>query len=200
MTKEEAIKKLDEINIESKELKEFIENYDKKHRIVKFGNFDWYVIEKDDETMKLLMKECLSKEMIKKYFTNENMIDDDYDVRFSYDIKNPLWRDSYIRYVLNSAFLNEFDIDKLEVMKTTVECDDVQAATNDYVRLLTKEEVKKIEKDILKVNREFEYWTLSPYYFSGSNALGFNVSSSGGLSNSNVTYAYAVRPVVCVKK
>ena len=44
------------------------------------------------------------------------------------------------------------------------------------------------------------YWTMSPYAFSGSNAVVFAVYSAGTLgSNSNVYYTYGVRPVLNLK-
>ena len=40
------------------------------------------------------------------------------------------------------------------------------------------------------------YWTMSPSYFNGSNALVFRVVSSGYLGNGSVDIAYGVRPVI----
>ena len=40
------------------------------------------------------------------------------------------------------------------------------------------------------------YWTMSPSYFSGSNAFVFVVGSSGWLSNGNVDNSWGVRPVI----
>ena len=43
------------------------------------------------------------------------------------------------------------------------------------------------------------YWTMSPYFFSGSRAYVFYVYSNGGLNNVNVNIARGVRPVINLK-
>ena len=47
-------------------------------------------------------------------------------------------------------------------------------------------------------NRNY-FWSLSPYYFDGSNAYVFDVNSTGGLNNGSVRDARGVRPAVSLR-
>lgn len=169
-------------------------------RLVKYKNFEWYVIKENEKEKLLFMKDGLTVEQVKKYFTNEQMVDDDFDVRFNKDYTNPWWRDSYIRQVLNTKFLEDLDISELNVMETTVELNDEKVSTKDYVRLITKEETENLHLEIRKTNRQYGYWTMTPS--RGSSAYVFIVHGSsypGYLSYTYVNYSYVVRPVISLK-
>ena len=166
-------------------------------RLVKYKNFEWYVIKENEKEKLLFMKDGLTVEQVKKYFTNEQMVDDDFDVRFNKDYTNPWWRDSYIRQVLNTKFLEDLDISELNVMETTVELNDEKVSTKDYVRLITKEETENLHLEIRKTNRQYGYWTMTPS--RGSSAYVFIVhgsSNPGNLNNTNVNNSNVVRPVI----
>jgi len=172
-------------------------------RLVNYKNFEWYVIKEDEKEKLLFMKDGIPADQVKKYFTNEQMVDSDNDVRFNKDYTNPWWRDSYIRQVLNTKFLEDLDMSELNVMETTVELNDEKVNTKDYVRLITKEEAENLHLEIRKTNRQYGYWTMSPSYFNSSGrARVFAVSGSSNpgylnaylVSNSNV-----VRPVISLK-
>lgn len=173
------------------------------NRIVKYKDLEWRVLKENDKEKLLMLKDSFTNELIRKYFTNENMVDSDCDVRFNKDYSNPWWRDSYIRQVLNTKFLEDLNIDDLYVMETTVELNNEKVTTRDYVRLLTKEEVKSLEKEELVTEREYGYWTMSPYHFYSSGyAYVFSVygaSNPGQLNYNIVNIAYGVRPVISLK-
>ena len=171
-------------------------------RLVNYKNFEWYVIKEDEKEKLLFMKDGIPADQVKKYFTNEQMVDSDNDVRFNKDYTNPWWRDSYIRQVLNTKFLEDLDMSELNVMETTVELNDEKVNTKDYVRLITKEEAENLHLEIRKTNRQYGYWTMSPYYWRGSLALVFFVygsSDPGYLYYAYVNSSNVVRPVISLK-
>lgn len=171
-------------------------------KTIKYKNLEWYVIKEDNKERVLLLKDSFTNEQIQKYFTNEHMVDDDFDVKFNYDGTNLWWRDSCIRMILNSKFLEDLNINDLNIMKTTVELNEEKVVTKDYARLLTKEEVENLNINILKTERIYGYWTMSPYNWDGSYSRVFFVSGSdnpGYLYYNNVVAAYGVRPVVSLK-
>ena len=172
------------------------------NRIVRYKGLEFRVIKENDNERLLMLKDSLTNELIKKYFTNTNMVDSDCDVKFNKDYSNPWWRDSYIRQVLNTKFLEDLNIDDLNVMETTVELNNEKVTTRDYVRLLTKEEVKSLEKEELATERQYGYWTMSPSYFSGGIAFVFYVIGSaypGHLNYNFVNSSYGVRPIISLK-
>lgn len=176
---EELEKQYKKLGEEIKKLKEA-----KKHNVVNFGGYEWYIINEDEEGYTLFMSDILSTKDILIYFNVDEMLDCDNDVRFSY--VNNSWKDSYIRHVLNSMFLDNFNLDDLVL----INCD--------YVRLITKEEAEKLSDEIRK-STGYGYWTMSPY----SNSYSYNVwyvSSSGDFYSFNASHSYGVRPVIKAKK
>ncbi len=190
MNKQEINNRINTLESEIQKLRNELNKSDTIH----YCGFDFYAIDEDDRTKTLVSKECLDKYMIIGHFNKYSV---DYDVKFGFDKKNWRWSDSYIRHVLNSAFLNKFYLDELEVMTTTVELDNEKSTTRDYVRLLTKDEVEKLSEQKYAGN---DYWTMSPSYFYGSNADVFVVPSIGFLYGNYVNYAHSVRFVIKVKK
>ena len=144
--------KLKDLEEQCKEIIEEIEKLKKEevnelYNIVKFSNHDWYIIDEDDDTLTLFLKDKLSPEQCIKYF-DKRLLDCDKDVRFNPNYKNIWWADSPIRMTLNSEFLKELDILKMELMTTTVSADGQSRTTEDYVRLLTKDEAERLPQDI----------------------------------------------------
>nr|DAI13186.1 MAG TPA: hypothetical protein [Caudoviricetes sp.] len=199
--------KLKDLEEQCKEIIEEIEKLKKEevnelYNIVKFSNHDWYIIDEDDDTLTLFLKDKLSPEQCIKYF-DKRLLDCDKDVRFNPNYKNIWWADSPIRMTLNSEFLKELDILKMELMTTTVSADGQSRTTEDYVRLLTKDEAERLPQDILKSNYEYGYWTMSPSHFSNwgdSYAFEFLVFLAGELTGTGVGNGYGVRPVIRVTK
>ena len=129
------------------------------------------------------------------------MVNFEYCVQFN-DKQSPWWDESYIQKVLNTRFLNYLDKNDLNQMKTTLELNGERRIVEDYVRLLTYEEAKDLPLEIRKTERDWGYWTMSPYSFSGSYAGVFNVGGSdypGYLDGYYVDDSYAVRPVISLK-
>lgn len=171
-------------------------------RLVNYKNFEWYVIKEDEKEKLLFMKDGIPADQVKKYFTNEQMVDSDNDVRFNKDYTNPWWRDSYIRQVLNTKFLEDLDLEDLNVMESTVELNGEKVTTKDYIRLITKEEVENLHLEIRKTNRQYGYWTITPSHWNGSNAYVFVVGGSGNLGRlayTLVDISFVVRPVISLK-
>ena len=168
--------------------------------IINYNGFEWYIIEEKEDSIVLFMKERMSEDLIKELFTDTRMIDDDYDVQFSRDEKNNDWKDSYIRQVLNTKFLEKFIIDDLVLMKTKYDSD---KESNDYIRLITIDEFEKLELSVRKANDKFGYWIMSPRGFSASTAaaIEFYADSTGYAGVWGfVTGTNGVRPVIQVKK
>ncbi len=172
----------------------------KLYSLVKFSNLEWYVIGEDDDTLTLFLKDKLSPEQCTKYF-DESLLDCDKDVRFNSNYKNIWWADSPIRMTLNSELLKDLDKTKMELMETTVSIDGQTRTTEDYVRLLTKDEAERLPLDVLKSNYNYGYWTMSPSLFrSNSGASEFVVNVAGELSSAGVVSGFGVRPVIRVTK
>lgn len=156
--------------------------------IINFSGFDWYIIDQDDDSYTLFLKETLSNKMIKKHFTQKSMIDSDGDVKYSFGDNS--WENSYIRLVLNTSFINELDEDQLVKMN------------DDYVRLIEKEECEKLSLDIRKNEADKDYWTMTPYN-NATNAGVFNFYSHNGGASSIISFrvvGLGVRPVIKVIK
>lgn len=168
--------------------------------IVNYNNYEWYIIDIKEDDYTLFMKGRMNKELIQELFTDKRMLDDYCDVSFSRNKENVWWSDSYIRQVLNTKFLEKFNISELTEMKTTVSINEENSTTKDYIRLITKEECDELDKIVLKTNETYGYWTMSPSHYS-SYANEFYVTFTGDISNNlYVTAGYGVRPVISVKK
>ena len=185
-----------------KQYKEVIEDTSKNTSvgsIINYNGFEWYIIEEKEDSIVLFMKERMSEDLIKELFTDTRMIDADYDVRFSRDEKNNDWKDSYIRQVLNTKFLEKFIIDDLVLMKTKYDSD---KESDDYIRLITIDEFEKLELSVRKVNDKFGYWLMSPsnFFATYTTALEFSANSTGYAYYGWVASTFGVRPVIQVKK
>ena len=169
--------------------------------IITYKNLDWYIINETEKEALLFLKDCFTNEQIAKYFLDKSMVDCDYDVRFSKN--NSFWfGESYIREGLNN-FLNDLDIRDLNIMSTTISFNGKTVTTEDYVRSITKEEAEILPIEVIKTEREYGYWTITPWGFSSSGIAGvffvFGSSSSGRLFNDWVRIPRGVRPVISLK-
>lgn len=196
------MKKLDDLKRQYEKLGKEIEKLEKQegklklYDVIEWCGYEWYIINlKDDETT-LFMKDKMPVSRVEKYFS-ERLLDSDKDVKFDTKGKNPWWADSEIRFILNSIFLNDLDVKQMNKMVTTVKLDDQERTTEDYVRLITKEEAESLPQEILKCSGEYGYWTMSPSYFDyWGIASEFYVTSTGVLAVNYVSNGYGVRPVI----
>ena len=152
------------------------ENF-KLYDLVKYNGYEWYIIKIDNDNVTLLMKNKLDNDTMQSLF-DEEYLDDDYDVKFNLDVKNNDWADSIIRQTLNEKFINKFNKNELNIMKTNY---DEDKCSNDYIRLLTIREARKLPEKIRSINEY--YWTLSPSYFYSNYSFAYvwSVMPSGSL-------------------
>ena len=171
------------------------ENF-KLYDLVKYNGYEWYIIKIDNDNVTLLMKDKLGSDTMKSLF-DEEYLDADYDAKFNLDVKNNDWADSIIRQALNEKFIDRFDKNELNIMKTNY---DEDKYSDDYIRLLTIREVEKLPEEIRSIDEY--YWTLSPssFYSDSSNAYVWAVMPSGSLRPwHSVTNSLGVRPVINLK-
>lgn len=162
--------------------------------IVKFNNYEWYIIKLIDNKATLLMKDCLPENKMQEIFDSEYLADDN-DVVFNLDQSNSDWKDSIIRKKLNDTFIDEFNKNELNVMKTNY---DEDKYSEDYIRLVTIREIERTEEKIRKSSKS--NWTMSPSSFDASYAYAFvwRVNSTGYLTAAWSPISYGVRPVINV--
>ena len=168
----------------------------KLYDLVKYNSYEWYVIKIYNDDVTLLMKNKLDNDTIKSLF-DEEYLSDSYDAKFNLDASNNDWADSIIRQALNEKFIDKFDKNELNIMKTNY---DEDKYSDDYIRLLTIREAEKLPKEIREINEY--YWTLSPSRFDSFNSYAcvWTVLPSGSLYPwDNVTYSIGVRPVISLK-
>ena len=149
---------------------------------IKFKDLDWYVIEETDDSVKLLLKNVLDKERIRKY-SNDDWYVDGYKVRLTSDVKPPFdWEKSYVKNIILENFKNDLGI----------ECD---------VTIPSKEDIENLPIEIRKCN--CWYWTNTPSYSNAANARAsvYSVHPTGVLIQWNyVTNSNGVRPIITLKK
>lgn len=151
-------------------------------KTINYKNIEWIVLEETEKYTKLLAKNGLSKEIIEDICEDERYYDD--CMAHQNNLKYPYtWERSNIRKVLNDRFLNNY-----------LDVNDLYLKDDDYVRLLTKEEVEELDDEVRKCNDW--YWTMTPYGDSASYV--WFVNSNGYLYNSYGDYGGAgvVRPVI----
>lgn len=197
------MKKLDDLKKQYEKLGREIEKLEKEkselklYDVIKWCGYEWYIIELKDNETTLFLKDKLPSSDVEQYFS-ERLLDSYKDVKFDTKGKNPWWADSEIRFTLNSLFLDELDVEQMNKMTTTVELDGQERTTEDYVRLITKEETELLPQEILKCSGQYGYWTMSPSNFNWwFYANEFYVNSTGGLYDWGNTWdGYGVRPVI----
>lgn len=79
---------------------------------IKFKDLEWYVLEENEDTTKLLLKDVLDEERIKRYCDDEWYING-YEVRMSENIRTGLkWEDTYIYKTILPNFAKDLNLDK----------------------------------------------------------------------------------------
>lgn len=175
---------------ESKNKKEY-----KIGDIVYFNSYDWYIMKIDNDIATLVMKECLPKETVLKYW---NEIDVDGDVKFS--INNSYDFDkSNLKAGLMKFAKAEFP-HHLRKMKINY---DEDKYCESFMRVPTIREVEKFTTEMHNIEHKYGYWTMSPYGLTSDGvAHVFFVYGStypGYLSHYYVSNSVALRPVISVK-
>ena len=137
------------------------------------------VEELSEEVVQNSAYHTINKKCIKgnKVMFNSNVIDGEYGT-------------SVIRKLLQNFEIKYLDASKLN-----------KVYGKDYVRLLKEEEIETLGEEFHKSTDDW-YWTMSPYYWSGSGAYVFVVGDSGYpgfLTYTNVYFSSVVRPVVSLK-
>lgn len=143
---------------------------------IEYKKLKWYVIETNEKETRLLLKDILDEERIRKYSTNDWYVNKCF-VAHSYYIRAPFnWDNSYIK----NTILSNFEKD--------IEC---------KATLLTKDEAKSLPCEVRKCNDW--YWTKS----NASNkndrcAYAWDVDRDGNLDYSDVDRVSirGVRPVI----
>lgn len=166
---------------------------------IKYNNFEWFIINEDENSYTLLLKDVLEEKIVKEMFEKYDLLDKNCDVIFSKNIKNNNWKDSMIRFILNTEFYNKFNKGDLLEMKTILNFDDEEEESIDFVRLIAENEARLLSKKILKSSKM--NWTMSPGYFDGDYALDWVLLLDGVLGYFGVvSYGFALRPVIRIKK
>lgn len=143
--------------------------------LITYKGFEWYVMDYEGKNIKLLLKDVLNEEHIKKYVDDEWWYNGCY-VRMNSDIKPPFdYEKSYMKNVILENFRKDLGIKQ-------------------EVRLLTKDEVDSLSDEMRKCNDD--YWTMTPYDSSNA-AYAFSVYYGGRVryGNASSTY-YGARAVV----
>lgn len=141
---------------------------------IRFKDLDWYVLEEKDGITKLLLKNVLNKERIKKYADDDFMYNDEY-VRHQDTIRPYDWDKSYIKNIILPNFLNDLGVDA-------------------EIDLLSIDEVRDLPDEIKEC--DLSYWTKSR---SDNSNYAFDVYNDGGVDDDIVRYYNAVRPVLYLK-
>lgn len=151
----------------------------KKYDEIQFKGLDWYVIDIDGDNVKLLLKNVIDEERIKKYADDDFMINGN-EVRHSDCIRLDDMEKSYIITTILPNFIKDLGIEA-------------------EATLLTKEEVDNLPEEIRKCNDW--YWTKSRYgyYSDWGGYFAWRVVTSGGVYSDYLTIEFAVRPVLYLK-
>jgi len=171
---------------------------------ITYKNLDWYVMQEINKEKLIILKECFTKEQALKYFSPE-LVSQSGGVPFNKDINKNWWEDSIVREGLNSFFINDLDKSELNIMRTTLIQNGKEQIIEDYIRLITTEEVIKLyktKKVILGTQKDW-YWTMNPYGTGGRDGGVYFVYGNGYTGNlgrvcANITVP-GIRPVISLK-
>lgn len=173
LTKEEALTKI-------KELEEYIESLDKElklYDVVKYCNYEWYVIKIEEEYVTLMSKNIIGT---CAYSDNNN---------------NDFAESNCIK--LLNEFTDQLNIYDLVNMSTNY---DEDKQINSLIRIPTLREIETMPMPIRACGSA--YWTMTASYGVSEDsdyAVVFYVYSDGRLGNGRVNYEYGVRPVIKLK-
>ena len=156
--------------------------------IVTFGNYDWYVIAKDDNYCELICKKPVAKMVYNK----------------GIDCDETTWNECSLRKWLNEDFYNNFtDSEKEVIMSVTVSTADNQQYgtyggndTEDYIFILSAEDVEYLPASVSGYKKKC--WLRTP----GVTQYGASIVTEDGTVDSDGGYGpfakYGVRPVLVV--
>ena len=113
----------------------------KLYDLVKYNGYKWIVIKVKNNKLTLMMKDCLSKDKMKKIFKTKYLTDD-YDIKHSSDDICNDWNKTEIKRGLNDEFLKEFDKEDLIEMKTNY---DEDKYSFDYIRIPSVREIRILD-------------------------------------------------------
>ena len=168
----------------------------KLYDLVKYNGYKWIVIKVKNNKLTLMMKDCLSKDKMKKIFKTKYLTDD-YDIKHSSDDICNDWNKTEIKRGLNDEFLKEFDKEDLIEMKTNY---DEDKYSFDYIRIPTVREIRIL--DLYKIKPDKDCWLMSPSYFYATLdfAIEWHFSSTGILHYGwFVANGFGARPVITLK-
>lgn len=147
--------------------------------IISFCGMDWYIIDKFNNKLKLMLKDTI------RIMTYSDDNSNDYV-------------NSNVKKYLETEFINKLDKSKLIEMKTNY---DEDKYVKSKVRIPTLKEIERLPMNIRKSNDR--YWAMtSSYGVSGDSvyAYVFAVGSDGYLYYDRVDYTYGVRPVILIEE
>lgn len=173
-------------------------------KVVEYHGLNWFVVNEDKTETLLFLKDSFTREQALKYFDSK-IVNRQGGVPFNRDSRKVWWDDSYIRKGLNSGLLSDLDIADLNMMRTTVELEGEKRTTEDFVRLLRKEEalrLKRIQERILKATKD--YWLMDTYYdIDGECAENYYMSMSSSSARldtwNGLLLEPSVRPMISLK-
>ena len=183
-----------------KDSKEYMKKYDMVITLsevgdeVKFGKYQWYIIEKNDNGIKLLCKDVVGKRVYNSETTKK---------AYKSEAINMTWENCDLRKWLNNNFYNEFtDEEKSMIADTTCYNNDNAISdtngsndTNDKVFLLSVDEANELSKEIRACGTW--WWLRSPV--SGQDYAA-KVNSDGDVRayGDFVNYVPGVRPAITI--
>ncbi|MCM1052482.1 MAG: hypothetical protein NC483_00670 [Ruminococcus sp.] len=156
--------------------------YEFEHKGIKYVEF-----KKTDNEISFISKDILSKEIMEDIVEDKKYLDSSSDVRYSSNIFDNSWENSFVRKILNEKFKDKY-LDDLNLINE--------------VGCLTKEEAENLPQELKQTDdNRYGYWTMTPYndmnsLDRGECATVFYVDSSGYLGNHRVDNAFGVRPVI----
>lgn len=174
MTKEDALKKI-------KELEQYIESLDKElklYDIVKYCNYEWYVIKIEEEYVTLMSKNVIGT------------------CTYSDSNSNDFIKSNCIK-ILNE-FEKKLNINDLLLLDRNY---DENKIYNGFIVIPTLREIEQMPMDVRNCNQS--YWTMTSSYGVSencSNARVFYVWLDGILYYGGVDVARGVRPVIKIKR
>lgn len=157
--------------------------------VVTFGNYNWYVIAKDDNYCELMCKKPVAKMVYNK----------------GIDSDETTWDECSLRKWLNDDFYNNFsDSEKEVIMLATISTEDNQQCgtyggndTEDYIFILSAEDVEYLPASVSGYKKKC--WLCTP----GVTQYGASIITEDGTVDSDGGYGpfarYGVRPVLIVK-
>ena len=149
------------------------------------NGIEWVCYKKEERFDYLVTKDILSEEILQDIVDGKRLADG-HEVRYNNDVTDDTWENSVIRRILNNKFKEKY-LSDIEI--------------NEEVRLLTKDEVEKLDSDLHDVSDW--YWTMTSNTDEDNLYAGvFRVVGStypGYLYDNYVSDTYGVRPVICLK-